>query len=97
MRGDDVLHFDNSQKLAWRELYRTLIMPARKLLPEKTGDLLTVIPHGPLFRLSFAALLDRDRYLIERYRLHYAPAGAVCASLQKSRKLPLEAYRGICW
>jgi hypothetical protein len=33
------------------------------------------VPHGPLFRLSFGALLDRrNRYVIEQHTLHYTPA-----------------------
>jgi CHAT domain-containing protein/tetratricopeptide (TPR) repeat protein len=60
----------------WRELYRCLIQPVRKLLPN-TGRL-TVIPHGPLLRLPFAALVDdKGRYLLEDYAVHYAPAGAL--------------------
>jgi CHAT domain-containing protein/tetratricopeptide (TPR) repeat protein len=62
---------------AWKELYRLLIEPVRPLLPPP-GSRLTVIPHGPLMRLSFAALADaNDRYLVERYAVHYVPAAAL--------------------
>ncbi len=78
MRGGDALVLDETQKQAWRELYRLLIRPVRSLLPAAPGSLLTIVPHGPLFLLSFAALLDdHGRYLVETYRLHYTPAGAV--------------------
>src|SRR6185503_2570077 len=44
------------------------------------GARLTIVPHGPLFSLSFAALLSRGgRYLVERYALHEVPSGAVLA------------------
>ena len=66
------------ERTAWAELYRHLILPVRDLLPSQRGSLLTVIPHGPLFRLSFAGLLDeKDRYLVESYAIHSAPAVSV--------------------
>jgi CHAT domain-containing protein len=67
-------------KESFRELYRLLVEPARALLPNQEGSLLTIVPHGPLFQVSFAALQDgRGRYLAEDYPLHYVPAGAVLA------------------
>ncbi len=63
---------------AFRELYALLIAPVRAHLPAQEGALLTIVPHGPLLSLSFAALQDsRRRYFIEDYTLHYAPAGAL--------------------
>jgi CHAT domain-containing protein len=42
------------------------------------GSLITIVPHGPLLNLSFAALQDaRGRYLLEDYTIHYAPAASV--------------------
>jgi CHAT domain-containing protein/tetratricopeptide (TPR) repeat protein len=62
----------------WRELYNLLIRPIRSSLPRGPAALVTIVPHGPLSMLSFAALQDeRDRYLIENFTLHYVPAGAV--------------------
>jgi CHAT domain-containing protein/Tfp pilus assembly protein PilF len=59
----------------WRVLYDTLIAPVRAQLPATPGALVTIVPHGPLTMLSFAALRDqRSRYLIEDYTLHYTPA-----------------------
>ena len=67
-----------SRPAVWRELYDLLIRPVRRDLPTSTGALLTIVPHGPLAALSFAALQDEhDRYLLEDYALHYVPAGAV--------------------
>lgn len=71
---------------ALRVLYDTLIAPIDALLPAD-GARLTMVPHGPLFSLSFAALRNRrGRYLIERYALHDVPSGAVLA-LGASRPL----------
>jgi CHAT domain-containing protein len=61
-------------------LYQLLIKPVRGYLPTAPGSLLTVVPHGPLFQVSFAALQDdQGRYLIESYRLHYTPSVGVLA------------------
>ncbi|HUA64113.1 MAG TPA: CHAT domain-containing protein [Verrucomicrobiae bacterium] len=63
------------QRTAWRRLYDALIRPVRQSLPVVAGSRLTIIPSGPLFRLSFAALMDEQgRYLIESFAVNYAPA-----------------------
>jgi CHAT domain-containing protein/tetratricopeptide (TPR) repeat protein len=65
----------SSQTRSWRELYTLVIRPVRQYLPASNNSLLTIVPHGPLFRVSFAALQDeKGQYLIERHRLHYTPA-----------------------
>ncbi len=71
-----------ASRVALRALHDALIGPVRSRLPSTPGELVTVIPHGPLFRVSFAALLDaRGRYLLEDYRLHYASSiGAMAAT-----------------
>ena len=75
--GDTVLARRGTQA-PWRRLYDALIRPVRTALPAKLGSRLTIIPSGPLFRLSFAALLnEKGRYLVEDYALHYAPATEV--------------------
>jgi CHAT domain-containing protein/tetratricopeptide (TPR) repeat protein len=67
-----------SQTRPFRELYGLLIRPIRQYLPAGNDGLLTIVPHGPLFRVSFAALQDeKGQYLIERYRVHYTPAVGV--------------------
>lgn len=69
-----------SQTRPWRALYQTLIAPVEGMLPTAANSLVTIVPHGPLFQVSFAALQDaRGRYLLERYRLHYTPAVGVLA------------------
>jgi CHAT domain-containing protein/tetratricopeptide (TPR) repeat protein len=59
--------------VALRKLHTLLIEPAEALLP--ASGRLTIVPHGPLFKLSFVALTDkRGKYLIERFAVHYAPS-----------------------
>ena len=74
-RSGEPLLAGSGAKDAWRQLYDALIRPVRERLPSKPGSRLTIIPSGPLFRLSFSALMDeKGRYLIENYALNYAPA-----------------------
>jgi CHAT domain-containing protein/tetratricopeptide (TPR) repeat protein len=75
-----------SQTRPWRELYGLLIRPIRQYLPVGNNGLLTIVPHGPLFRVSFAALQDeKSQYLIERYRVHYTPAIGVLHFTARAR------------
>ncbi len=65
---------------AWRELYRILIQPVEAWLPAKSDTLLTLLPHGALLQLPFAALIDPgSRYLAERYTLRVLPAAGMLA------------------
>mgnify|MGYP003373720203 CR=1 FL=1 len=62
-----------------RRLNGKLIEPLEKnrlLRVDPEGKtLITVIPHGNLFSVPFAALLDKtDKYLVEKYALNYATA-----------------------
>jgi CHAT domain-containing protein len=44
-------------------------------LPGGDNELLTIIPSGPLFNVSFAALQAPDgKYLVEQYRTHVLPS-----------------------
>ncbi|MEO7274531.1 MAG: CHAT domain-containing protein, partial [Vicinamibacterales bacterium] len=62
----------------WRALSAALLDPIRSKLPRRIGSRLTIIPHGPLFSVPFAALPSASgRYLIESYDLHYVPAVGV--------------------
>jgi CHAT domain-containing protein/tetratricopeptide (TPR) repeat protein len=84
--GPERIASDASPREAWRELYDLLIRPVRPFLPERAGSLVTIVPHGPLFRLSFAALIEeRGTYLLERYRLHYVPSGGSLLYLRRQR------------
>jgi CHAT domain-containing protein/tetratricopeptide (TPR) repeat protein len=85
-RGGDLFFYGSSRTAAWKELYRVLIRPVRHHLPRAVGSRITIIPHGPLFLLSFAALQDENgRYLLEQHAIHYAPTAAL---LQFTGKRP---------
>ena len=63
-----------------RELDRLLVAPIAGWLPRDPDQPVMLVPHGALFRVSFAALLDgAGRYLVERHALHYAPALSLLA------------------
>ncbi|HET8644720.1 MAG TPA: CHAT domain-containing protein, partial [Vicinamibacteria bacterium] len=75
----------------WRTLHRLLVEPIAPWLPRERGALLTLVPHGPLLRLAFAALRDaRGRYLVERYALHSVPA---VSALRFTARAPAAAPR----
>jgi CHAT domain-containing protein len=60
---------------ALRALYRAVIEPLAPRLPDDPERLVTIIPHGPLFLVSFAALLAGDgKYVVDRHTLAYSPA-----------------------
>lgn len=62
-----------STSRALARAHRLLMQPVRPWLP--AGGALTIVPHGPLFRLSFAALRDEaGTYLIERHPITYSPS-----------------------
>jgi CHAT domain-containing protein/tetratricopeptide (TPR) repeat protein len=65
---------------AWSDLYRLLVEPVESRLPQKPGSSVIIVPHGPLFHLSFGALKNsRNRYLIEDLTLDYTPSIALLA------------------
>jgi CHAT domain-containing protein/tetratricopeptide (TPR) repeat protein len=69
------IEMDPAARTAYRELYDLLIQPVRRWLPRRGDARLTIIPHGSLFRLSFAALTnERGQYLVEGYSVHYSPS-----------------------
>ena len=69
----------------WRALYRLLLAPIHQHLPTAAGSRITIVPHGPLFGLPFAALRDSaDRYLVETYELHYVPSIGVLSYMSRA-------------
>ena len=69
------LAFGTGAAQAYRDLYRLLVAPIRPHLPP--GRLVTIVPHGPLFRLAFAALTaPSGRYLVEEFPVHFAPSAS---------------------
>lgn len=70
---------------SWSRLYRLLIAPIATSLPREDGGLITIVPSGPLFALSFAALLAPDgHYLAEHYRTHTIPSVSLLSFTQKN-------------
>ena len=70
---------DMADPAPFRRLYTLLVAPVSKWLPP-AGSSLTIVPHGPLFRVSFAALADpRGTYLVERYAIGYGPSASAFA------------------
>lgn len=77
-RGGQEVSLVMKPQPAWADLYDVLIKPVAAYLPTQSGSLLTIVPHGPLLNVPFAALRDRQgRYLIERYAIHSVPAGGL--------------------
>jgi CHAT domain-containing protein/tetratricopeptide (TPR) repeat protein len=61
-----------------RRTHAVLVEPVEDLLPKSRDRLLMIVPHGPLFLLSFAALVDREGvYLVERHTIAYSPSISV--------------------
>ncbi|MEA2641250.1 MAG: hypothetical protein QOF51_2644 [Chloroflexota bacterium] len=61
-------------------LYTALLGP----LHERWADRrLTVVPHGALHTVPFHALLDGERYVVDRTALTYAPSASVFARLRE--------------
>lgn len=82
VRGQAGVAVAADSRAALRRLYDVLIDPVRASLPAAADARLTIVPHGPLFRVSFAGLPNRrGRYLLEDYRLHYAPSAGALADV----------------
>jgi len=58
-----------------RSLATLLVDPVAPYLTDKKH--LCIIPHGILHHIPFPALLSGERYLIEKYRISFAPSASV--------------------
>ena len=56
------------------QLYRLLVEPIARWLPEDEHEAVIFIPHGVLFLVPFPALFDGQQYLIERHIISVAPS-----------------------
>jgi CHAT domain-containing protein/Tfp pilus assembly protein PilF len=73
-----------------KEMYKLLISPAEPLL--QTTKKVVIVPHGPLFLVPFAALMNaQGKFLVESYTLTFTPAISV---LQSTAKLANAALQG---
>jgi CHAT domain-containing protein len=59
-----------------KKLYDMLVKPVAELLPPSSGQI-TIVPHGPLFKLPFHALYDGSRFLVEQFQINYLPASSI--------------------
>ena len=62
-------------------MYDRIVRPVSDKL--KGYQLLTIVPHGALHYLPFAALNDGEQYLIDRYDLRLLPSASVLRFLDK--------------
>jgi CHAT domain-containing protein/tetratricopeptide (TPR) repeat protein len=88
LRGGGELIIGGNKSESWCELYKLLILPVKDSLPPD-GSHLTIVPQGPLFRLSFAALKNtQGHYLVESFALNYAPSlGVLRLTGQRKQQL----------
>ncbi len=63
-----------------RTVYNQLITLVSSLLP---GETLTIVPHGNLHYIPFAALTDGNRFLIDQYDLRFLPSASILNYLNK--------------
>jgi CHAT domain-containing protein len=48
---------------------------------------LVIVPYGTLHSLPFHALFDGDQYLIDRFRISYAPSASIFSHIQRQPDL----------
>ena len=82
----------SDSRVLLRRLHRVLIEPVSDLLPRDRDRLITVVPHGPLFLVSFAALVDgTGAYFVERHTLAYSPSIGVLRYTGRNRDRAMES------
>jgi len=60
-------------------LYNELFAPLRDMSDIRD---LVIVPYGTLHSLPFHALFDGDQYLIDRFRISYAPSASIFSHIQ---------------
>ena len=69
-------NYENQAQQDLATLWADLVGPVSELLP--TGGPLTLIPHGPLHQVPFAALIDpQKRFMFERHDLAVVPSFSI--------------------
>jgi CHAT domain-containing protein len=70
--------------------YALLIAPIKALLPRSADAVVTIVPHGHLFRLPFAAFKTsqngQDHFLVEEHTLVYAPSLGILKHIQHRQR-----------
>lgn len=79
----DFADLDEPHPLALKNLHDWLIAP---LQPHLNTTQLSIVPHGILHYLPFAALTDGNRYLSDDYALSSLPSASILRYLPEKRK-----------
>lgn len=71
----EVKTLNQNRQIKLKELHKLLIANLEKYLPQEQLARIMIVPHGPLFSLPFAALLDENqKYFLEKHTIAYTPA-----------------------
>lgn len=83
-KGMDEVHALNKNRQDnLRALHKMLVEPIEPLLPKDENEVITIVPHGSLFSVPFAALVAANgKYMIEQHTLAYLPAIGVLRATQ---------------
>jgi CHAT domain-containing protein len=80
--------------LAAKRLYKELLFPKRGELTESIENLI-IVPDGLLYYLPFETLMTKsqerpsnDKFLIEKYKITYAPSCSSLLFLSRKKKMP---------
>jgi len=87
-KGVDEVHALNKKRQEnLRALHKLLMEPIEPLLPKDENQTITIVPHGSLFSVPFAALVKPNgKYMIEEHTLAYLPAIGVLRATQNVEK-----------
>ena len=78
-------------------LHKLLVAPIQRLLPTERGSLLTILPHGPLFRLSLQpCAIPADSTSLSGMRFTTSLLASSWISRSSTRAPPWQAIDGIC-
>lgn len=82
--NEDLNAMNQRRQQQLRELYDSFIKPLEAQLPTSEEEVVTFVPHGPLFSIPFAALLSGEgSFFVEKHTLAYIPAIGVLRATQK--------------
>jgi CHAT domain-containing protein/Tfp pilus assembly protein PilF len=88
----DPPHGEYRGYLAAKRLYREFFSPVAKILPKSVNHLI-IVPDGFLYYLPFESLIiepekesPNAQYLIEKYKISYAPSASSLLFLKEKRK-----------
>ncbi len=85
LRKTIIINTAGTYKQYAQSLYRSLFVPVNAAVKTKK---LIIVPHGALHYLSFAALADGNRFLIDRYSIRILPSASVLTILESDTKVP---------